>query len=234
MSRNIIWLKQNYGDWSRTKSEATSDEELNDDEEVLNSPTRRDEVLSEPSIKIEVDNNFEMTEATPAEEDNEEELNPRTVQELKQLRGWFNPVTSNRITCSQTSKTSRGLRWENRSNRSSALTDDTDDQSGREEEVGTILIDRDELEFQLSLQNADLEIKTEIDYENMVEPKNFQEAWHHHNEHQREKGRKAIRKEFWDMKSRKVWNKIPRREIPPGRRCVKQKWVMKIKQNGIF
>jgi hypothetical protein len=41
-------------------------------------------------------------------------------------------------------------------------------------------------------------------------------------------------KEFHDMRSRKAWKKIPCWEIPPGRRCVKQKWVMKIKQNGIF
>ncbi len=36
------------------------------------------------------------------------------------------------------------------------------------------------------------------------------------------------------MNRQKVWKKIDRREIPPGRRCVKQKWVMKIKRNGVF
>jgi hypothetical protein len=62
------------------------------------------------------------------------------------------------------------------------LTDEADAQSGRE--VGNVLIDHGKLEFELALQNVDLE----VDYENMVEP----------NE-----------KEFHDMRSRKAWKKIP-------------------------
>ena len=36
------------------------------------------------------------------------------------------------------------------------------------------------------------------------------------------------------IKVRKVWNKIKRREMPKGRRCVKSKWVFDIKRNGLF
>jgi hypothetical protein len=36
------------------------------------------------------------------------------------------------------------------------------------------------------------------------------------------------------MNQQKVWKKIDRREIPPGRPCVKQKWVMKIKRDRVF
>ena len=44
---------------------------------------------------------------------------------------------------------------------------------------------------------------------------------------------RAIDKEFKDMTNRKVWTKIQRQKIPAGRRCVKQKWVFKIKRNGV-
>ena len=63
----------------------------------------------------------------------------------------------------------------------------------------------------------------------MVEPTTFQESWNHLDPIQREKWRTAIRKEFHDMNRRQVWRKIKRSEIPPGRRCVKTKWVFKIK-----
>ena len=66
------------------------------------------------------------------------------------------------------------------------------------------------------------------------EPKTFQEAWNHPDEYQREKWRAAICKEFHDMVKRKVWRQIKKRDIPPDRRCVKCKWVFKIKRNGVF
>ena len=62
----------------------------------------------------------------------------------------------------------------------------------------------------------------------------FQESWNHPDPIQREKCRTNIRKEFHDMNHRQVWMKIKRSEMPPDRRCVKNKWVFKIKQNGIF
>jgi hypothetical protein len=36
------------------------------------------------------------------------------------------------------------------------------------------------------------------------------------------------------METRKVWKKIKRRDMPRGRRCVKHKWVFKIKRNRVF
>jgi hypothetical protein len=67
----------------------------------------------------------------------------------------------------------------------------------------------------------------------MMEPKTFQKAWNHTNSEEKTKWQEAIRKEFKDMINRKVWTKIKRAKIPPGRRCVKHKWVFKIKRNGI-
>ena len=67
-----------------------------------------------------------------------------------------------------------------------------------------------------------------------AEPKSFQEAWNHTDPVQREKWREAIRKEFTDMIRRGVWRVMKRRDLPGGRRCVKCKWVWKIKRNGVF
>ena len=36
------------------------------------------------------------------------------------------------------------------------------------------------------------------------------------------------------MRLMKVWKKVPRSQIPKGRRCIKSRWVFDIKRNGIF
>ena len=79
------------------------------------------------------------------------------------------------------------------------------------------------------------EIAHSINDESMdVEPRNFQEAWHHPDPVKREKWRAAIRKEFRDMLKRQVWRKTKRSSMPANRRCVKSKWVFKIKRNGVY
>ena len=67
-----------------------------------------------------------------------------------------------------------------------------------------------------------------------VEPKNFKQAWHHEDPVQREKWRTAIRKEFGNMSKHQVYGRIARSKIPKLRRCVKLKWVFKIKRDGRF
>ena len=66
------------------------------------------------------------------------------------------------------------------------------------------------------------------------EPATFREAWDHPEEQQREKWRAAIRKELKDMTNRGVFRKVKRNKMPNGKRCVKHKWVFKVKRNGIF
>ena len=65
-------------------------------------------------------------------------------------------------------------------------------------------------------------------------PSSFDEAWNHPDEFQRNKWREAIKKEFSKMDHNKVWKKVKRSIIPEGRRCVKHKWVLEIKRNGVF
>jgi Reverse transcriptase (RNA-dependent DNA polymerase) len=48
------------------------------------------------------------------------------------------------------------------------------------------------------------------------------------------KWREAIHKEFKEMNLHGVWKKVNKEEMPVGHRCVKSKWVFKVKQNGVF
>ena len=66
------------------------------------------------------------------------------------------------------------------------------------------------------------------------EPTTFREAWDHSDEQQREKWRTTIRKELKDMTNRGVFRKVKWNKMPNRKRCVKHKWVFKVKRNGIF
>ncbi len=75
----------------------------------------------------------------------------------------------------------------------------------------------------------------ETSYKDIFEaPGSFEEAWNHPDLWQRDRWRKAIAKEFKKMEERQVWKKVSRSSMPKGRRCVKHKWVLEIKRNGVF
>ena len=66
-------------------------------------------------------------------------------------------------------------------------------------------------------------------------PSTYEEAWDHPDEKFRKRWRTAINKELDSLINiRKVWNKIKKKEMPKGRRCVKSKWVFDIKRSGLF
>ena len=67
-----------------------------------------------------------------------------------------------------------------------------------------------------------------------VEHTTFDETLNHPDLKKREFWRSAVRKEFKDMIARKVWRRGHRSDVPDNRRCVKCKWVFKIKRNGVF
>ena len=67
-----------------------------------------------------------------------------------------------------------------------------------------------------------------------LEPKTFQEAWHHPDPEQRENWREAIRKEFRDMIRRGVWRYKKKSSVPSDRRLIGAKWVFKVKKNGVY
>ena len=66
------------------------------------------------------------------------------------------------------------------------------------------------------------------------EPKTYDQAWNHPDPVQRKKWREAIIKERGDMETRVVWKRVKRSDIPNNKRCVKCKWVFKIKRDGTF
>ena len=80
---------------------------------------------------------------------------------------------------------------------------------------------------------VDLALSAEI-LPTQDEPKTFQQAWNNPDPVIRVKWREAIRKEFHDMNIRCVWQKIKSSQIPSNRRCVKTKWVLKTKLNGVY
>ena len=87
----------------------------------------------------------------------------------------------------------------------------------------------------ISLIAKDTLLKTvQSEKKNYKNPKTFKEAYFHEYPLQKANWRKAIKKEFHDMIQRGVWRFRKRSEIPSDRRCVKCKWVFKIKRNGVF
>ncbi len=91
----------------------------------------------------------------------------------------------------------------------------------------------DVLDFSLIAKDTLLKTIT-TEEKKYKEPKGFKEAYFHEDPLQRENWRKAIKKEFDDMNQRGVWRHRKRNEIPSDRRCVKCKWVFKLKRNGVY
>ncbi len=65
------------------------------------------------------------------------------------------------------------------------------------------------------------------------ELQSFEEAYNQPDKAQRDKWRNTIQKEFYDIKKRGVWEIIKKKGIPADCRCVKRKWIFKIKRNVI-
>jgi hypothetical protein len=66
--------------------------------------------------------------------------------------------------------------------------------------------------YETAFEVADIEEAfDQVKYNELVEPKNYDEAWNHPDKFQQAKWREAISKEFRDMNRRKVWKKIDQR-----------------------
>ena len=66
------------------------------------------------------------------------------------------------------------------------------------------------------------------------ELKTFTKAWNHPNASSCMKWQEAIKQEFDDMNEQQVWHKTSKSLMPPNCRCLKNKWVFKIKHNGMY
>ena len=66
------------------------------------------------------------------------------------------------------------------------------------------------------------------------EPVSFDEAWNNEDLKEQLKWREAIEKELVDMKTKNVWEIINKSDVPENRRCIKCKWIFKVKRNGVY
>ena len=67
-----------------------------------------------------------------------------------------------------------------------------------------------------------------------MEPVTFTEAWDHPDHRERRRWRETIRKEFEDMKKRKIWRRLKRSQISSNRRTIGSEWPFKKKRDGQF
>ena len=92
-----------------------------------------------------------------------------------------------------------------------------------------------------SMERADLTMEDKIQEICLIpavtsgptEPKTFQDACHYPIENDRDNWRAAIRKEIRSTINRGVWRKTERAKIPKNRRLIGNKWVFKIKRDGM-
>jgi hypothetical protein len=64
------------------------------------------------------------------------------------------------------------------------------------------------------------------------EPKNFNQAWNHADNKERNFWHQAITKELMDIKKQGVWEIINKNSIPKNRSLIRNKWVFKQKKMG--
>ena len=137
--------------------------------------------------------------------------NPKVVAAMKKLNSSFNPDAHKIVRASRRSHS----------------------EAGREDSVSTSDVSRYLCELACMVKDTE-KVSSTISTWSNKEPKTFEEAWNHPDPVQRARWRQAILKEFGDMKSRKVWKVMKRKDMPKNRRCVKCKWVFKIKRDGTF
>ena len=62
----------------------------------------------------------------------------------------------------------------------------------------------------------------------------FIKAWNHPNANSHTKWQEAICKEYSDRNKQQVWHMTSKSLIPPNHRCMKNKWVFKVKHSGVY
>jgi hypothetical protein len=70
--------------------------------------------------------------------------------------------------------------------------------------------------------------------EMIKEPKSYEEAINSVQKESQNKWKNAINKELKEIEKKGVWEIIDEKEIPINCRCIKNKWIFRVKINGIF
>ena len=235
VSRDYTWLGSLYGAYKRKENggePTVDDDDGGDDDDYLRNnpyyPLQDDDDDDDENNNLpdDVDDNDEADEAAALPEEPRYRTRSRGLPPTTQAPTDNNPRLEREL---------RRIQWSDEPTPAPPVVetvDEEDNQTGREEQANSSfdgshspLFDRlfDEFVFFTNTSVAEY-----------IEPKTFREAWDHPDLVQREKWREAIRKEFRDMLRRGVWRIIERNRMPSGRRCVKHKWVFKIKRDGRF
>ncbi len=213
LSTCVSFLKKSYGDWAQVKNPAIidvrdEDEENLEPEAEFMKDDQLDDVAEPPIITLEKIPELEEQNGPNFISDNEEdetEPNPQQVQ-----------ARPNQKTCLRNELKNLATSYNHKANR---------------ELEG--LRDRANLILELS-EIADTHSIAKSNKVNEDEPQSFEEAYNHPDKAQREKWRNAIKRDFHDINKRGDWRIIKKSKIPADRRCVKFKWIFKIKINQNF
>ena len=249
LSRDVMWLGKTYGKWKTGVDLAEAIASVPDDDDDENQPINNDNDDGPPD-----DENEENNEEENNENDNEETGGTAPTHGYQtRRRGLDDQVAqemTDRVRRELGSHNNPGLRELPVSDITS--DEDPNPQSGRESARSVMEDWNPEYSFASSVPDFAFSATNEKEEEDDLPtingekiqpsrfkdvftcPKTFRQAWDHPDPWQRERWRAAIRKEFLKMNRNGVWRKIKRRDIPSGRRCVKHKWVLEIKRNGIF
>ena len=218
-----------------------SDDESDDELGYLQ--TQIYEELEEPQEDISFGSNNNLGETNQENDEQEEEetsittaqaaSNPRVIRAMRELESSFNPEAQ-RIIDAQTDAVTfaEDKEMSNTDNISTGLFEDSE--VGRDSSVPGN--SDEQLHYLADIREI---ADTAVDANNnnppeYIEPTSFWDAWNHPDPEQRKRWREAICKEYGDMKTRVVWEVKQKSKMPKGRRCVKCKWVFKIKRDGRF
>lgn len=221
-TRDVQFLKQTYGEYHKAKAEEAEREKSNTPMTIL------DDDDSDSDDDIPALNHNVVSDDESSDEEDEENLLEGEPDGNLLGTGYVSQSSEGEESEGESEapdsnpKLLRELKKLDTSYNPTIKTHET----GREEsEAARLLVDI------TKVTNNQQDDSTKQQFE---EPRTFQEAWYHPDEYQRKMWREAIRKEYRDMIKHKVWRRTSKRQIPSNRRCIKCKWVFKIKRNGVF
>jgi len=164
---------------------------------------------------------------------NANQIDVQVLHKMKHLGGWFNQTALKYIACSQKNKNLETIDEE--VNEDNAPEDVTASRAGREVANATLLHAVSKFAFYSTAKVIKKQAAKNGEDHHFVEPKTFCKAYSHTDPIQCEKWCTAIHKEFHDMTNCGVWHKVLKwSQVPAGWHCIKCKWVLKVKRDGVF
>ena len=250
-SRNVRWLKKTEPELLEeervieekkkpenyiTIEEVTEDEEkeqenvhvISDDETSVSEGSNQTNEEEEETIQIETEKKKEKTKIRRALLDIADSLNPEAQREVERLR----KEQQDRLIDEQ-------LKWiEGNSIHKEFGMCVMEKAEATKVKSSEHILDRLEKlvsnVYKIPEKERQSEIKRIIHEMKKDKPETFEQAYYHPDLKIRLRWRIAIKKEFRDMNSRKVWETFKKSNIPKDRRCIKCKWVFDIKRDGRF